>query len=228
MMPKMTLKPSRRAIFLAGAALPLTGCEMPYGLDFDTVKRSLAVSTGLEAAPGITLEQASQIPYASIGYRIGSSQEYILVLASTVSGSLLWTAADHKALVTRAGRVTRSAGFDWNLGDTSFSQPDPVATGLQNMSTNVLLTRTLDLRDINRFGIGVQSAFISKGPTTINNFGAKLNVVEVIENCRCDVIDWSFQNTYWADAGTGFIWRSIQTIHPNLDALTIEVLRPPG
>ncbi|HJT80104.1 MAG TPA: YjbF family lipoprotein [Chthoniobacterales bacterium] len=228
MMPKKSSGLSRRAVFLAGATLPLAGCEMPYGFDFNTVKTSLAVSTGLEDAPGITLEQASQIPYASIGYRIGSSQEYILVLASTIADALLWTAADHRALVTQNGRVTRSAGFDWNLGETSFAQVDPVAIGLQKMSANVVLTRTLDLRDIDRFGIAVQSTFTPAGKTSISVLGANLDVVEVHEDCRCDVLDWAFQNIFWADASSGFVWRSVQTIHPNLPPLTIEVLRPPG
>ncbi len=209
-MPKNLPSLSRRALLLAGAVAPLAGCEMPYGLNLDTVKTSLAVSTGLESAPGITLEQASQIPYASIGYRIGGSQEYILVLASTIAGDLLWTAADHRALVTEGGRITRSAGFEWNLGETSFAQPDPVQTGLQQMTTNVLLVRSLDLRDIDRFGV------------------SSLDVLEVHEDCRCKDLDWTFQNIFWADVSSGFIWRSVQNIHPNLDPLTIEVLRPPG
>lgn len=227
-MPRPLARLSRRTVFLAGASLPLAGCQMPYGFDFDTIKTSLAISSGMEDAPGITLEQASQIPYASIGYRIGRSQEYVLVLASTIAGSLLWTAADHRTLVTQNGRITRSAGFDWNLGETSFSQPDPVATGLHRMATNVILARNLDLRDINRFGVTVQSTFIPTGKKTISILGTDLKVIEVREDCRCDVLDWTFQNVYWADLDSGFVWRSIQTIHPNLDALTVEVLRPPG
>lgn len=219
---------SRRAILLAGATLPLAGCNMPYGLNYDTVKTSLAVSAGLEEAPSITLEQASQIPYASIGYRIGGSQEYILVLASTIAGSLLWTAADHRALLTANGRVTRSAGFDWNLAETSFSQPDPVQSGLQQMTTNVLLVRTFDLRDVDRFGVSVQSTFTPAGKTKISILGASLDVLEVHEDCHCDDLDWNFQNIFWVDADSGFVWRSVQNIHPNLSALTIEVLRPPG
>jgi hypothetical protein len=105
---------------------------------------------------------------------------------------------------------------------------DPVATGLQKMSANVVLTRTLDLRDIDRFGIAVQSAFTPAGKTSISVLGANLDVVEVHEDCRCDVLDWAFQNVFWADADSGFVWRSVQTIHPNLPPLTIEVLRPPG
>ena len=227
-MPKTSPSFSRRTLILAGAALPLAGCEMPYGLNLDAVKTSLAVSAGLENAPGITLEQASQIPYASLGYRIGGSQEYILVLASTIAGSLLWTAADHRTLVTANGRVTRSAGFEWNLAETSFFQPDPVQTGLQRMSTNVLLVRTLDLRDVNRFGISVQSTFTPIGETKVSILDANLEVIEVHEDCRCNDLDWNFQNIFWVDVNSGFVWRSVQNIHPNLGALTIEVLRPPA
>ncbi|MGN6516058.1 MAG: YjbF family lipoprotein [Rhizomicrobium sp.] len=219
---------SRRAVVIAGAALPLAGCDLPPGLDFSTVKDSLAVSTGIESAPGITLQQASQIPYASLGYRIGSSSEYVVVLAASVPDGLLWTAADHRALVTVGGRITRTAGFDWNLGDTSFAENDPVSTGLQSMTTNVSLRRTLDLRDIDRFGVDVESTFTPIGKKTINILGANLDVLEVNEDCNCADFSWSFKNVYWADISTGFIWRSLQTIHPNLDALTIEVLRPPA
>lgn len=219
---------SRRALLVTGAVVPVSGCNLPPGLDFDAVKNSLAISTGIENAPDITLEQASQIPYASLGYRIGGSAEHVVVLASRVGDGLLWTSADHRALVTVGGRITRTAGFDWNLGDTSFSQSDPVSTGLTKMTTNISLRRTLDLRDIDRFGVPVESTFTPVRKATIDILGANLNVLEVNEDCRCAEIDWSFRNVFWADLDSGFIWKSVQNIHPNLAALGIEVLRPPA
>src|ERR1700761_2239671 len=220
------LSTSRRTLLLAGLTWPLAGCDMPYGLSLDSVKTCLAVGTGLEGAPGVTLQQASQIPYATIGYRVGKSSENVLILASTTSDGMLWTAADHHALVTVSGRVTRSAGFDWNLGDTSFLQPDPVQTGLHQLAANVVLSRAVDLRDIERYGLGVQSTFTPVDKKSINVLGTDINVVEVNENCECRVLNWTFQNTYWADVDSGFVWRSVQTVHPNLSPLTIEVLRP--
>ena len=225
---KMPLLLSRRTLVVAGAVVPLAGCDLPPGIDFDSVKNSLAVSSGLESAPGITLEQAGQIPYASLGYRIGNSAEYIVVLAATTAEGLIWTSADHRALVTADGRVTRTAGFDWNLANTSFAQSDPVSTGLQRMTTNVSVTRTLDLRDINRFGVAVQSIFTPVRKTTIAILGTNLNVLEVNEDCRCSDMDWNFTNVFWADIDSGFVWKSVQTIHPNLGPLSIEVLRPPA
>jgi hypothetical protein len=37
---------------------------------------------------------------------------------------------------------------------------------------------------------------------------------------------WNFDNEYWTDKMTGYVWRSSQHIHPKAPPLILEVLRP--
>lgn len=219
---------SRRSLLVGGLALPLAGCTAPYGMDFKTLKTSVAVAVGLEDAPGITIKQASEVPYATIGLRIGSSGERMMVLATDHNGERLWTSSERQALVTRGGRLVKTAGFRWNLTNTRFSGIDPLVTGLQHGIPEQPVQRIMDFNDIHRYGVMVNGQFEQKSFTTITVLGAELPTLMIAEHCRSDDLDWEFVNVFWIDRDSGFVWRSKQTIHPNLPPFTISVLRAPS
>jgi hypothetical protein len=50
----------------------------------------------------------------------------------------------------------------------------------------------------------------------------------LVEDCSSPELDWNFSNEFWKDPDTGFVWRSIQYVHPGLDPITLETLRPAG
>lgn len=216
---------TRRSVLWAAMAAPLSACEAPYGIDYKTVRDSFAVSLGLEQPPGITLEQASQVPYSSLGFRIGNSSEQMLVLGAASGGANIWTSAEHRAIVTKAGRVTQTAGFPWNLSETYWHSPDVLADGLQVTAQKTL--RLLDFKDANKFGVRLQGQFETAGESEVVILGAKIPTRTLLETCHCEDFDWDFQNRFWIDRHTGFVWRSIQYVHPNLAPFAIEILRPP-
>ncbi len=63
---------------------------------------------------------------------------------------------------------------------------------------------------------------------TISILGSALATMRVMQNCDAPGLGWSFIDTFWIDAKSGFVWRSIQHVHPKLDELHIEIFRPPG
>lgn len=219
---------NRRSLLLSGLALPLAGCAAPYGLDFKTVKTAAAVSLGLEEAPGITIKQASEIPYATLGFRIGSSGERMMVLATDHYGERLWTSSERQALVTHNGRLIKTAGLRWNLTNMRFDGGDPLAGGLQHGVPHKPVLRVVSFNDIHRYDVTISGRFEQKGPKTITILGAELPTLMITEHCRSDDLDWEFTNIFWIDADSGFVWRSKQTIHPNLPPITISILRPPS
>jgi hypothetical protein len=206
----------------------LAACQAPYGLDYKTIGQALAVSTGLEAPPAITLEQAQKVPYSSLGYRLGGSAEQMLVLASQQGDHLMWTSAERRTLVTKGGRIVKTGGFPWNLSDTYFHTPDIVATGLQHTLPAGPITRIADFQDIAKFGSRLVSRYVRKGPSTITILGASLPTITVQEHCHCKDFDWDFVNTFWVDRESGFVWRSKQHVHPNLAPFSVEIFRPPS
>ncbi len=219
---------SRRTMLLMAGSAGLAGCDAPFGLDYSTIKNMAAVSVGLEDPPGITLAQASKIPYSSIGYRIGKSSEGMLILASQAGEGLLWTSADRIALVTNNGRLIKTGGLRWNLSGTSFGGIDPLATNLgQSLTTNTAI-RNLDFNDIKRFSVRIEGRFEQLGTQTVNILEANLSTIALIEHCSSKDMDWDFQNSFWVDSDSGFVWKSVQWVHPNEDPITLEVLRPPS
>lgn len=218
---------SRRALLLTAGSAVLAGCEAPFGLDYSTIKKVAAVSVGLEDPPGITLEQASQIPYSSLGFRIGKSSEGLLVLASQTGEDFLWTSADRVALVTRNGRIVKTGGLRWNLSTTSFPSIDPLSMTFDGAPVVSPSLRIVDFNDVNRFSVRIKGEFESLGPQTTNILGTDLPTIALIEHCKSDDLDWEFQNAFWRDHESGLVWKSLQFVHPNEPPITIEILRPP-
>ncbi len=219
---------SRRALLLMAGSVSLAGCEAPFGLDYGTIKKMAATSIGLEDLPGITLAQASQIPYSSIGYRIGKSSEGMLILASQTDDDFLWTSADRIALVTKNGRIVETGGLRWNLSDTVFRYPDPLAKEPNGSISINPVVRSLDFADIRRYEVRIEGRFERLGMQQINILGSTLSTVALTEHCTSQDMDWEFQNWFWIDSDSGFVWKSVQWVHPNQEPITVEVLRPPS
>ena len=58
--------------------------------------------------------------------------------------------------------------------------------------------------------------------------GLDYDLLLVVEENRIEVDDWDFENRYWVDPETGFVWVSEQHVNPDLDPLQISVLKPAG
>jgi hypothetical protein len=217
----------RRAVSAVLIAVLLSGCsaDSDYGAYWQLVKGS--VSRGFGSA-GITRDQAASVPYASLGYRLNDGPEAILVLATDSNGEQLWTSSAHFVLLTQDGRVKRSAGLSHDLGALTplrgASLPPP-ASALDAPSTNYF---SADFPDIPAYGVAVSCRMTRKGAETIDILGEPLATARVDEECVSEKPRWHFRNSYWLDARSGFVWRSIQHIHPHGDTLEIEVFRPPG
>jgi hypothetical protein len=67
-----------------------------------------------------------------------------------------------------------------------------------------------------------------KGQETITILGQTMASARVDEDCQSTSPRWRFRNSYWLDPQSGFVWRSLQHIHPHGDTLDIEIFRPPG
>ncbi len=216
----------RNFLFAAGASL-LASCSSDPQSDTAEVGSMIRQSLGLISGDqGVSLEEVAKVPYASVGVRVGSGTQIMLVLASRLDQSLLWTSAAHLALETRYGRIVRTAGLAHDLSATNFITSDPLAQGLQNLKTETAAMRRIDLADRDAFQIPVQSTFSPKGEAEIDILGTQVKTLRAVEHCVCAEPSWTFTNEYWADPGSGVMWRSIQFVHPDLDPLEVETFRP--
>ena len=64
------------------------------------------------------------------------------------------------------------------------------------------------------------------GDDSIEIFGSRIPTRHIVEHCIVQVLRWNFDNEFWQDRTSGYVWRSSQHIHPKSPPLILEVLRP--
>ena len=170
----------------------------------------------------VSLEEAASVPYASIGVRLGGSSEIMLLLATDSGGRQLWTSSARIAITTDKGRIVRTAGFGYDLGGY-----EPRQT-ITERGEKIIQWQG-DFPDLGLYSVPIACRQRPWGDETIVILGKDIHASRVEESCVAEggQLDWSFKNTFWLDPASGLVWRSIQHVHPHLDAIKIEILRPP-
>ena len=210
-----------------GLAFTLCGCSSDPGSGWSQMVDLAKAS--FNRSDSVSLQQAASVPYASIGVRLGDGQQIMLVLASDSGQTQLWTSKAHVAISTRAGRIIETAGLPKNLSATVFAGlSDPLPALLrQAMVRPVPEVRDVDFQDLSKYSVPIRCRLVAGNPDRIVILGHAILAQRFEEHCQSAELDWSFTNSFWADRA-GFVWKSIQHIHPDSDPLEIEVLRPLG
>jgi hypothetical protein len=184
---------------------------------------SMLVS-GIPDVP-VTRDQIRQIPYATIRAKIANGQRSVLVLFRYDGGDLHWMSADRIALTTRAGRLVKSAGLASDLRASATVGEDPVAAGLHRLDGPVRLTRLVDIVPGSRYGVPITLTLEPQAEETVEILELTYDVVRVRETGSAPLLDWQFENTYWASRDNGFVWKSVQHLVPDLGPVELEILK---
>ena len=209
-------------IFLS---IPLVFALAACAADSDVAQvGNLLLNSFDKSAGKIPRERAAAVPYATMGMELGSSAQALLVLGTITQDELDWFAGEQVFVRTRNGRVIRTAGLPYDLG------------GLRDLSTNSMLRGTgsssapqqfsLDFPDLGVFGATAQCSLRDMGDDSVEIFGSRIPTRHIVEHCTVEALRWNFDNEYWQDRMSGYIWRSSQHIHPKSPPLILEVLRP--
>lgn len=212
----------RRALPALAAGCLLGACSI-QGSDILSIYRIARYAISGESKT-VTLQRAASVPYASMGVRLGNGREAMLILAGDTPGGQLWTSASHIAITTHNGRIIRTAGFEHDLGGYESRNTSPGKDGGQTLRWQA------DFPDLKLYSVPIVCQERQTGAETIVILGKDIQVRRVDESCASEggALDWSFKNRYWIDPANGLVWRSIQHVHPQLDAIETEILRPPG
>jgi len=181
--------------------------------------------SGLPDAP-VTRDQISKLPYATVRAKIGRGQRSVLVLRRYDGGDLVWVSSDSVAFATRRGRLVKTAGLPADLKRTEFVEPDPVATGLQELEGDSKIGRFIDLEPGAHYGIPVESTFARAGEETIEILERTYDTILVNERNVAPLLEWEFENQYWVAKDSGFVWRSMQHFAPGWPPIELEILKP--
>jgi len=201
----------------------LAGCNTVGGGDVGSI---YAITKNLwgRNSRTVTLEEAASVPYATMGIRLGGGPEAMIILAGDEGGQRLWTSRAGIAITTKDGRIVRTAGFEKNLGSYELRNDVLGADGARTMRWQA------DFPDLERYSVPITCQDRPAVDDTIVILGQDIHTRRIDESCSSNYgrLDWSFKNTFWVDPSSGLVWRSIQHIHPRLDTLETEILRPPG
>ena len=167
---------------------------------------------------------AAAVPFATIGVEAGSSDQAMLVLGTNNFGYLAFYGANHIMIMTNHGRIVATAGLPYNLNRLQISSNGMLQHGGLSADTHYQLS--YDFGDLGLYSLTANCTTSDAGPEAIEILGTQIRTRHIVEDCNMSSIGWVFENEYWTDADSGYVWRSVQSPHPKLPALKIEVMRP--
>lgn len=220
---------TQKAATLALAALLLSGCNSTGDSNYQQVWRVMRAS--VKASFGdqkVTRDQAAAVPYASMGWRLGTGPQGLIVLATDNGGARLWTSASRIVLVTRDGRLVRSVGLPHDLGGLNPKNAAPMPAPAEALKAPFRSTRMADYADMGQYGVQIDCQSHAVARQTITILGHAIPTAVVDEDCYSPSLRWRFSDRYWVDPDDGTVWRGRQHIHPHEDVLETELFRPPG
>ena len=199
----------------------LAGCSSEGSGDWSALI-DIARQSWEQRDGAVPLSEASAIPFATLGVRMGGASERLLILATDSNGERLWTSAARVALTTRRGRIVATAGLGNDLSgyysDTAFRT---------DWKSRRRIAWTADFADLGLYSVVIDCDDVPVGTEKIKILGREIITLRVDEKCQSSQLDWSFTNTYWVSQISDRVWRSIQHVHPKLETLEIELLRTP-
>jgi hypothetical protein len=220
---------ARRPALLVLAAALLSGCSSSsgdtyrqYGQILGQAFRSTFSRTDVPRAT------VAAIPYASMGYRIDNGDQAVLVLATDNGGNQIWTSSTHVVIQTNAGRITRTVGLPHDLAGTvpqRGQELSPIAGALQAPFQSVRLE---DFPDAGAYGVTVSCSAAARRQERIAVLGQGMITTRIDEACQTGSLNWRFVDSFWLDPKTGFVWRSLQHLSPEGEAVETQIFRPPG
>src|SRR5699024_7470900 len=143
-------------------------------------------------------------------------------------GYLVYQDREQRGIVMHGGLITATHGFGYNLDAVAHRRDDPVfaSTPLAEWPASIARSYDFMLRGQIAYEIAVVCTFERGAREFIEIVELRFEVVRVVETCANP--ERRFINTYWADPGTGFIWKSVQWVGPRIPAMTVEIVRPYG
>jgi len=202
-------------------AAGLFGCSSDGGDDWLSLWR-VTKDAWEQRDADVSLQQAGDIPYATVGIRIDGGREQLLILATDNNGERMWTSASNVAITTRDGRVIRTAGLKGDLSGYT-----TVGSVKEAWNRPHAYDWTADFADLGYYSVPVHCNVRPAGHETIAILGSSLDTLRVDETCRSEKLAWDFNDTYWVDPESGRVWKSSSQVHPKGSTIELELLRPP-
>jgi hypothetical protein len=149
-----------------------------------------------------------------------------LFAAADNGGYVTYASSLRQTLTLRGSQVTASRGLGWDLLSATSSQPDPLSRAVPLARWPAGVTRSYEFPADTPAGRVETFAcrFELGAPREIVILEQRHRGVEVSEYCSGPT--GSFENLHFADASTGFVWRSLQWLGPRQGLVDVEIVLP--
>ena len=159
-----------------------------------------------------------------MGLQVEGQPQILLVLTTALPRQHLWLSPNHIVAVTRNGRIVRTAGLAKNLSDLAYSGPGSPQAALQR--PGIPQHFIADFTDLQAYSVAITCIPRPAKPAKIKILGHSIHTMRVAEQCAAPSLNWDFTDRFWLDPGSGLTWQSVQHIHPDFPAVTLQLFRP--
>jgi len=182
-----------------------------------------------EAKDVTMTDQAIQsLPYASTYFRIDNENRVFLVLGYIEQGNLKWLSQDGSIVVTRQGRLVKTANLhSRNLLEVISVTPDPLLEA-QKLANGQTWSRTIRWKE----GEQLRSAALTSRFTRAEKDQVLTIAGEAVpcqvwyEDVKSDTPDSQWQNTFWVDTRSGQVRQSHQMLGAGTYPVEMTILKP--
>ena len=218
-----------RKLLIFKIIIVLAGCSaLPPNVagNFNqTFKAFSALIYGYEDYP-INQALIDEIPYASLRMKIGKGPAGLLILESIDRDGYTWVSADNIYITTRGGRIIRAEGLNNNLVD--FVSSEPSFKELIDGDYIQSQFRMISLDNPSVFNMKLKVSYKRVGFEEVIILDKKRELILIEETIENSYIRWKYNNKYWVDKNTGYVWQSIQEIAPDIPPIFIQITKKPS
>ena len=156
--------------------------------------------------------------------KIGKGPAGLMILESVSGNKYTWVSSDGIYLSLMEGRIVKAYGLQNNL--TNFQSADPTFKELlTNESLPESRMRYISLDNPEAIDLPIQVTYTTVGIENIKILDNNYELMQIEERVENTYLRWKFTNSYWVDPETGFVWKSRQTIAPNLPSFFMKVTK---
>lgn len=197
----------------------LSGCTAVTDEAYETLKYAFASTPDAQ----LTDEQIEQFPYTALYAQWEGESRILMVLGYADAGELSWVTAENETVITRHGRVIRTAGVNTELLATSNQQADPLRCIVADSACPESWSRSIDIEYNGRkYSRQIESVFIIKGQENITLPVGERHVTRVEEIGY--IGRHQFTNIFWLEAD-GHVVKSRQHIIPERQLLELTQVK---
>lgn len=197
----------------------ITGCTQKFNDAFNTINASIDGFIDVELTP----EELKNLPYDSAYVRLNDGKQVLMILALIEQGvddelpRLKWVSADNVMLVTEAGRIVKSVGFENNLIGINSLNKEWRTAAFSPKSWLAYYDWMPAYRY--QFTAKINSFLVGQETRNLSVWSVKSN--HIIETVNFPELNRKISNHYWVNANNKII-SSIQYLGPNMDKIEIS------